>query len=113
MKRSSRVILSLLKISQRSVEGLSRRQKVGNLQCRSHEQHQLVLHTNICLSTENLHLQNVEFAKPYLVNNIFADFSKVQQSFAHSMKNFKFEIIGETQTQEEIMIGNFLNLCVI
>ena len=34
------------------------------------------------------------------------EFSKVQQSFAHSMKNFKFEIIGETQTQEEIMISN-------
>ena len=35
------------------------------------------------------------------------EFSKVQQSFAHSMKNFKFEIIGETQTQEEMMIGDF------
>ena len=30
----------------------------------------------------------------------------MQQSFAHSMKNFKFDIIGETQTEEEIMIGN-------
>ena len=55
-----------------------------------------------------LDFYNVEFIQPYVVNLIYAaDFSKVQQSFAHSMKNFKFEIIGETQTEEEIMIGNF------
>ena len=61
------------------------------------------------VSTEALNLQNVEFTLPYLVTLIYiTDFSKVQQSFAHSMKNFKFEIIGETQTQDEIMISNLI-----
>ncbi|XP_065885496.1 rho GTPase-activating protein 10-like isoform X2 [Dysidea avara] len=38
------------------------------------------------------------------------EFSKVQESFAHTMKSFKFEIIGETQTQDEIMITESLKL---
>ena len=36
----------------------------------------------------------------------------MQQSFAHTMKSFKFEIIGETQTQDEIMIGASLQIVI-
>jgi len=38
------------------------------------------------------------------------EFSKVQQSFANTMKSFKFEIIGETQTQDEKMISTSLEI---
>jgi len=38
------------------------------------------------------------------------EFSKVQQSFAQSLSNFKFQTIGE-QTEDEKMIGRRWILC--
>ena len=46
----------------------------------------------------------------YLLFLCITEFSKVQQSFAHTMKSFKFEIIGETQTQDEMMISMSLEI---
>ena len=38
---------------------------------------------------------------------IFSDLSKAQRSFANVLNTFRFECIGEVETDDEILIGGF------
>ena len=49
----------------------------------------------------------LQIVNPLYFCTFFPDLSKAQRSFANVLNTFRFECIGEVETDDEILIGRF------